>query len=59
MYKSSFVEKSQSVQQLLCKNPDKGCAQSSKLVLLDEFVKIDAKKLENKAEVLSMNKSVL
>lgn len=58
MYKPSLIEKSQSVQQLLCKNPDKSRAQPSKLILLDKLVKIYAEKLENKAEMLSMNKRV-
>lgn len=58
MYKSSLVEKSQSIQQLLGKNPDKSCAQSSKLVLLDKLIKIYAKELKHKTEMLSMNKGV-
>lgn len=58
MYESSLIEKSQSIQQLLCKNPDKSCAQSSKLILFDKLVKIDTEKLEYEAEVLSMNEGV-
>jgi len=38
MYEPGLVEKTQTVQQLLCKDADQCRTQPSKLVLLDQFV---------------------
>ncbi len=43
----------------MCKYSDERCAKATKLVLFDEFIKIDAKKFKYKTEMLSMNESVL
>lgn len=37
----SFIQKAQSIQQLLSEDTDEGRTQSPELVLLDEFVEVD------------------
>lgn len=41
MYDSSLVEKTETSEELLCKNSNQGCAETSKLILLDQFVQVD------------------
>lgn len=41
MDEMGFVQKAESVQELLCEDTNECCAQSAELILLDEFVEID------------------
>lgn len=54
-----FVQKAQSIQELLCEDADKRCTQPAELVLLDELVEVDAEELEGKTEMLAVNEGVL
>lgn len=47
MYKSRFVQQSESGQKLLSEYSDECRAKASELVLLDELVEIDAQKFED------------
>ena len=58
MYEPCFVEKAQAVQKLLGENPNESCTQTSKLVLLDQFVKIDAEKFKNQTQVLPVDERI-
>ena len=49
----------QPVDQLLRKNANERRGQSSELVLLDQFVKVNAQQLEDKAQMLAVNERVL
>lgn len=53
-----FVQQSQAIKQLLSKYTNQGSAETSELVLLYQLVQIDAEKLENEAQMLSMNKCI-
>lgn len=53
-----FVQKAQRIQKLLGKYADEGCAQATELVLLDQFVEIDAEQFECQTKMLAMNKCV-
>lgn len=55
----SFVQEAQGIQQLLCEDTDKGRTQPSELVLLDEFIEVDAEEFEGKAKVLAVDERVL
>jgi hypothetical protein len=44
---------------LLSKNTDESCAQTTKLVLLDQFIKIDTEQFKNQTEMLPVDKSIL
>ena len=59
MNQSSFVQQGKTVQQLLRKDSDQSRAEASELILLDQFIQIDAQQLENQAEMLSVDKSIL
>lgn len=59
MDQMSLVQKAQGIQQLLCKDTDESGAQSSELVLLDQFIQIDTEKFKGKTEVLPVNEGVL
>ena len=48
MYKSGLVQESQPVQQLLGEDSNKGSAQPSELILLDEFIKVYTKQFKDK-----------
>lgn len=41
MYDSSLIEKTETSEELLCKNSNQGCAETSKLILFDQFVQVD------------------
>jgi hypothetical protein len=58
MYQTSLVKQRETVEKLLSKHANQSSAESSKLVLLDELVKVDAKELKNQAKMLAMNESV-
>jgi hypothetical protein len=47
MYEASFIQQAKSIQQLLSKDSHEGRAKASELVLLDQFVKIDAQQFEH------------
>ena len=59
MNKASLVQQREPIQKLLGKDTNKGCAQAPELVLLDEFIEINAQEFKHQAEVLSVNKSIL
>ena len=59
MNKMRLVQQTQRVQQLLGKDADEGRTQSTELVLLDEFVEVDAEKLERETQMLPVNESIL
>jgi hypothetical protein len=44
---------------LLCEHSHKSSAETTELILLDELVKVDTQQLENKAQVLTMDESIL
>lgn len=44
---------------MLSKNTDESCAQTTKLVLLDQFIKIDTEQFKNQTEMLPVDKSIL
>lgn len=58
MYQTSLVKQCETVEKLLGKHANQSSAESSKLVLFDKLVKIDAKELKDQAEMLAMNESV-
>lgn len=58
MNESRLVQKCEAVEQLLGKDSDQGGAEATELVLLDEFIQIDAKQLEDKTEMLPVNKCI-
>ena len=45
---SSFVQKTESIQQLLRKHSDQGSAQATELILLYELIEIHTQELEDK-----------
>jgi hypothetical protein len=55
----SLVQQSQSMEQLLRKDAHQGGAETSELVLLDKFIKIDTKQFKHQAEMLTVNECVL
>ena len=57
--KTSLVQQRQSVQQLLCKHTNQGCAKAPELILFDELVQVDTEEFENKAKMLPMDEGVL
>lgn len=59
MNQTCLVQKGQTIQELLCENPDQCGAKTPELVLLDQFIQIDAEKLKDQAQMLSMDESVL
>jgi hypothetical protein len=59
MDKASLVQQAESVQQLLSKYPHKRRAKASELILLDQFIQIDAQQFEHQAEMLSVNECIL
>ena len=59
MNQTRLVEQTQSVQQLLCEDSNESGAQPSELILLDQFVKIDAQQLKDQAKMLSMDERIL
>lgn len=59
MYQTRFVQESQAVQELLGENPDQCGTKTPELVLLDQFVQVDAKELKDQAQVLPVYESVL
>ena len=42
MYQSSFIQKTQAIEQLLCEHTNKRGAQSPKLILLNQLVQVEA-----------------
>jgi len=58
MYQTSLIEQCETVEKLLSKHANQSSAESSKLVLLDELVKIDAKELKHQAKMLAMDEGV-
>lgn len=56
---AGLVEQGQAVEQLLSKHTHQGGAKASELVLLDQFVQVDAKEFENQAEMLAMDEGIL
>jgi hypothetical protein len=58
MYEARLVQQSKPVQQLLREDTDQCRAETSKLVLFDQFVQIDAKQLEYETQMLSMDERV-
>ena len=59
MNQVSFIEKTQRIQQLLRKDANQGCTQSSELILFDQFVQVDAEEFECQAEMLSVDEGIL
>lgn len=59
MDQMSFIQKTQRIQQLLCKDANERCAQPAELILLDEFIKIDAEQFKGQAEMLSVDECIL
>jgi hypothetical protein len=58
MDQMSFIQKTQRIQQLLRKDTNECRAQTSELILLDEFVKVDTEQLECQAKMLPVDKGV-
>jgi len=58
MYKPRLVQQTKCIQKLLSKYSNQGRTQSPKLILLDELVQVDAKKLKDQAKVLLVDKCV-
>lgn len=56
---SRLAQQAQAVQELLSKDAHKSGAQTSELVLFDQLVKVDREQLEDQAEMLAVDKSVL
>lgn len=59
MYQARFVQEGETVQKLLGENPDQCGTKTPELVLLDQFVQVDAEKLEDQAQMLPVYKCVL
>lgn len=59
MDQSRLVQEGQTVQQLLSENPYQRGTKTPELVLLDQLVQVDAKKLEHQAQVLPVDERVL
>ena len=47
IYYPSLIQKTETIEKLLRKNSNKGCAETSKLVLFDQFVQVDAQQFEH------------
>ena len=58
MDQSSLIEKAQSIKKLLSEDAHQRCTKTAELILLDQFIEVDAKQFEHKTEMLSMNKCV-
>ena len=58
MDESGLVQQCQTIEQLLGKYSNQCCTKTTKLILLNELVKVDAEQLEHKTEVLSVNECV-
>lgn len=54
-----LAKQRKTIDQLLCKYAHKCGRQSSELILLDQFVQVNAEQLENETEMLPMNEGVL
>ena len=54
----SLAKQAQPIQQLLSEHPDKGGAQSTELILLDQLVQIDAEQLKHQTQVLAMDEGI-
>jgi len=55
---SRLAQKAKAVQQLLCKHSHKGGAETSELVLLDQFVQVDRQQFKDKTKMLSVDECV-
>ena len=58
MYQPGLVEKGKSCQELLGEYSHKRRAQAAELILLNEFVQVDAQELKNEAQVLAMDECI-
>lgn len=59
VYQARFVQEGQAIQELLGENPDQRGTKTPELVLLDQFVQIDAEKFKDQAQVLPVYKGIL
>lgn len=59
VYQFRLSEQSQAIDQLLRKHAHQCRGQSTELILLDQFVEIDAQQFEDKAQMLPVNKGIL
>ena len=58
MNQSCFIQKTETIEKLLCKDSDECGAKASKLILLDQLVQINTQQFEDQAEMLSMDEGV-
>ena len=58
MYEPRFIQHSKRVEQLLGKDADETSAETAERVLLDEFVKVGGKKLEDKTQMTSVDELI-
>lgn len=54
----SFPQEGKTSDQLLRKYSNQGGAQAAKLILFDQFIQIDAQKLEDKTKMLAVNERI-
>lgn len=59
MNQARFVQEGQAIQELLGENPDQCGTKTPELVLLDQFVQVDAEKLEDETQMLPVDERIL
>lgn len=55
----SLIQKTQRIQKLLREDTDECGTQATELILLDQFVKVDAEEFEGEAQMLTVDEGVL
>ena len=59
MYELGLSEQCQTIDELLRKHAHQGGRQSAELVLLDQFIEVDAQELKHKTQMLPVDKGIL